>query len=69
MSIYQLVLSATLMHPAIQVGLVGIKNAEQIEEAARVMGKTLSRVDYFSVRRILSIEGLPKIKDARDEKK
>jgi aryl-alcohol dehydrogenase-like predicted oxidoreductase len=69
MSIYQLVLSATLMHPAIQVAVVGIKNSGQIEDAARVMGKTLSREDYFTVRRTLSIEGMPKIKDARGEKK
>ncbi len=69
MSVYQLVLSATLMHPAIQVALVGIKKAEQIEEAAGIMGKTISREDYFAVRRILSIEGMPKIKDARGEKK
>jgi hypothetical protein len=63
------VLASTLMHPAIQVALVGIKKAEQIEEAARVMGKTISREDYFAVRRILSIEGMPKIKDARGDKK
>jgi len=69
MSIYQLVLSATLMHPAIQVALVGVKKAEQIQEAAAVLGKMLSREHYFAVRRILSIEGLPKVQDARGDKK
>ncbi len=64
MSIYQLVLTATLMHPAIQVAVVGIKTAAQIREAAGVMGRTLDREDYFEIRRILAAPSLPRVKDA-----
>jgi len=64
MSIYQLVLAATLMHPAIQVAIAGIKTREQIIEAAGVMGKTLSREDYFAIRKTLTVDGGTRIKDA-----
>jgi len=53
MSITQLVLTATLMHCAIDVAIVGIKRVQQIEEVAAVMGKTISREDYYQIRRIL----------------
>ncbi|MHB9023881.1 MAG: aldo/keto reductase [Armatimonadota bacterium] len=54
MTITQLALAATLMHPAIHVAIVGIKTPEQIAEAAGVMGKTLTREDYHAVRSILA---------------
>ncbi|NPV52734.1 MAG: aldo/keto reductase [Firmicutes bacterium] len=54
MTITQLVLTATLMHPGIHVAIVGIKNSNQIEEAAGAMGKTLDREDYWQIRNILS---------------
>ena len=53
MSIVQLVLAVTLQHPLIDVAIVGIKKPEHIEEAAAVMGKTVSREDYYAVRTTL----------------
>ena len=53
-SIVQLVLATTLMNPAIHCAIVGIKNAKQIIEAAGAMGATISREDYFAVRRTLT---------------
>lgn len=67
LSIYQLVLAATLMHPAIQVAICGIKTPEQIEEAAGAMGVMLEREDYFAIRLALSTG--TKIVDAKGEKK
>ena len=55
MTTVQLVLRATLMHPAITCTIVGIKRPEQIREAAGTMGKSLERHDMMQVRRILSI--------------
>ncbi|MHC4104700.1 MAG: aldo/keto reductase, partial [Planctomycetota bacterium] len=43
LSTYQLVLATTLMHPGIDVAIVGIKNPSQITEAIGAMGKTISR--------------------------
>ncbi len=53
MSIVQLVLAATLAHPAVTCAIVGIKNPAQIEEAAGAMGKTIGREDYFKIRETL----------------
>lgn len=64
MSIYQLVLSATLMHPAIQVAVVGIKTEAQIREACAAMGKTISRPDWHALRRMLTVDNPGKIQDA-----
>ncbi len=69
LSIYQLVLVATLMHPGIDVAVVGIKSPPQITEAIGAMGKTISREDYFAIRKILAIDGISKIKDAGGERK
>ncbi|OGV64142.1 MAG: hypothetical protein A3K19_01025 [Lentisphaerae bacterium RIFOXYB12_FULL_65_16] len=63
MSIYQLVLTATLMHPAIQVGVVGIKTPEQITEAAAVMGRRLEREDWYLIRKALTLDS-GRIRDA-----
>lgn len=54
LTIVQLVLATTLMHPAIPCAIVGIKNAAQIEEAAGAMGRTISRDDWHQVRARLS---------------
>jgi aryl-alcohol dehydrogenase-like predicted oxidoreductase len=51
----QLVLAATLMHPAITCAIVGIKRLEHIEEAAGAMGKSISRHDYYQVRDLLKV--------------
>ncbi len=68
LSIYQLVLAATLMHPAIQCAVVGIKNAAQITEAAGAMGKTISRPDYYAIRKALTFEST-RVTDATGKKK
>jgi len=69
LSVYQLVLVATLMHPGIHVAVVGIKNEPQIVEALGATGKSLSREDYFTVRKTLAIDGIAKLKDASAERK
>ena len=68
LTIYQLVLAATLMHPSIQVAVVGIKTPDQIEEAAGALGKRLSREDFYAVRMTVGPES-PKIKDASGTRK
>ncbi len=62
LSIYQLVLVATLMHPGIHVAICGIKMPSQIVEAAEVVGRTITREDYFLIRRLVS--GIPSRKPA-----
>jgi aryl-alcohol dehydrogenase-like predicted oxidoreductase len=68
LSIYQLILAATLMHPAIHVAVCGIKTPAQIEEAAGAAGKTLSREDYFTVRKTIAGAGA-KVADASGTRK
>ena len=65
LTLYQLVLTATLMHPGIDVAVIGIKTPEQIREALGAWGQTISREDYFAVRSILNIDTPAKIKDAK----
>lgn len=69
LSTYQLVLAATLMHPGIDVAIVGIKNPHQITEAIGAMSKTISREDYFTVRKALAVNGVSKIQDASGQRK
>jgi myo-inositol catabolism protein IolS len=69
LTIYQLVLTATLMHPGIDVAVIGIKTPAQISEAIGVLGKTIAREDYFTIRKILTADDVGKIKDARGERK
>lgn len=64
LSLYQLILAATLMHPSIQVGVVGCKTAAQAREAAGAIGKSISRSDYFALRAALAGEAAKKVKDA-----
>lgn len=68
LTIYQLVLSATLMHPAIHVAISGIKTPDQIAEAVGAGGRRLSREDYFAVRNAVG-PGSPKIADASGRRK
>jgi len=68
-SIYQLVLAATLMHPGIDVAVVGIKNSPQIADAMGALGKTIPREDYFAVRKALAIDGISKIQDTGGKRK
>ena len=69
LTIYQLVLTATLMHPGIDVAVVGIKNQKQIEEAIGVFGQKITREDYFAVRKTVTVDGASKIKDAGGQSK
>lgn len=69
LSLYQLILAATLMHPAIQSAVVGIKTPDQIAEAAGAMGKEIERSDYFIIRSALAIDGATKVKDAAGKTK
>lgn len=64
LTLYQLVLAATLTHPAIQSAVVGIKTGDQIREAVGALAKTIERPDYFAIRRILNPAAQAKIKDA-----
>ena len=68
LAIYQLVLGATLMHPAIDVAICGIKTSSHIEEAVGAMGKHLSRQDYFAVRKAVG-PGTSKSPDASGTRK
>jgi len=54
LSITQLVLAATLMHPAIHCAIVGVKRPQQIEDAAGAMGQTLSLEEYWQIRSALA---------------
>lgn len=69
LSIYQLVLATTLMHPAVHVAICGIKTPAQITEAAGAIGTTISRDDYFAVRTALAIGQGVKVVDARGTRK
>ena len=64
LSLYQLLLATTLMHPAIQVAICGIKTPGQVEEAAGAMGKKIDRKDIFSVRSAVSGVQASKLADA-----
>ncbi|MBC8876616.1 MAG: aldo/keto reductase [Planctomycetes bacterium] len=68
LTICQLAIVATLMHPAIHVAICGIKTPEQIAEAAGAVGRTISREDYFAVRNLVGPAG-PKLADAKGEQK
>ena len=67
LTVYQLVLAATLMHPAIHVAICGIKTAEQVAEAAGALGKRIERQDYFAIRTALGPSS--KVLDARGARK
>jgi aryl-alcohol dehydrogenase-like predicted oxidoreductase len=55
LTITQLMLAATLMHPAITCAIVGVKSREQIAESAGAMGRTISRDDYGRIRELLAV--------------
>jgi aryl-alcohol dehydrogenase-like predicted oxidoreductase len=68
LTIYQLVLAATLMHPAIDVAVCGIKRRDQVAEALGAVGRTISREDYYEVRKIVG-PGATKIADSKGSRK
>ena len=53
LTIAQLVLAATLMHPAITCAIAGAKIPEQIRESAGAMGHRLEKEDYEDIREAL----------------
>ena len=57
MTITQLVVTITLMHPGIDCAIVGIKNPAQIEEAAGAMGKTIESRDWHDARMLMQDSG------------
>jgi aryl-alcohol dehydrogenase-like predicted oxidoreductase len=63
LTIYQLVLAATLKHPAIHAAVVGIKTDAQIREAVGALGKEIDRPDYYAIRQLLNPVQV-KVKDA-----
>ncbi|HIM28918.1 MAG TPA: aldo/keto reductase [Planctomycetes bacterium] len=69
LSLYQLILAATLMHPSIHVAICGIKTSVQITEAAGATGKTIAREDYFAIRTALSLGKGLKVVDAKGSRK
>ena len=68
LTIYQLILAATLMHPAIDVAVCGIKRRDQVAEALGAVGRTISREDYYEVRKIVG-PGATKIADSKGSRK
>ncbi|MFH1741766.1 MAG: aldo/keto reductase [bacterium] len=56
LTVPQQVIVASLAHPAVTCAIVGIKNSRHIEEAAGAMGKTISRWDYYQIRKALTAE-------------
>jgi hypothetical protein len=54
LSIVQLVLAATVAHPAVTCAIVGIKRPGQIEDAAGAMGKRIELPDLYEIRERLS---------------
>ena len=69
LSLYQLVLTATLMHPAIHVAICGIKTPAQVAEAAGAIGKSVAREDYYAIRTALSLGQGEKVVDAKGVRK
>ena len=69
LTVVQLVVAATLMHPAIDVAVCGIKTPNQISEAIGAIGKTISREDYFAVRTALTAGKIQKLPDAKGTQK
>jgi len=53
-SITQLAIRGVLEHPAVHCTIVGIKNPEQIREAAGALGWSLTREQYYDVRTALA---------------
>lgn len=53
-SVTQLALAATIAHPGIHCAIVGIKNADQIREAAGAVDVDLTREEYHAIRAALA---------------
>ncbi len=69
LSVLQLAVAATLMHPAVHVAVCGIKTREQIAEVAGAMGRAIGREDYFAVRGAVRGDAPPKLPDAKGAQK
>ena len=69
LTIYQLVLAVTPMHPGIDVAVCGIKTPGQIDEAVGAVGKTIDREDCFAVRGAVAGHPPAKVADASGTRK
>jgi len=68
LTLYQLILAATLMHPAIHVAVCGFKSPDQVAEAAGAMARQIERTDVFAIRKTLGPGGA-KVIDASGTRK
>ncbi len=57
LTLYQLILAATLMHPAIHVAVCGFKGPEQVAEAVGAIGQPIERADVFAIRKAVGPAG------------
>ena len=65
----ELILAATLMHPGIDVTVVGIKHQSHISQAVKAMELAVSREDYFAIIKLLTISQQVKIADSSGKRK
>jgi len=55
LTLIQLFVAVSLMHPGVTCVIIGVKKPEHIREAAAGMGKTVSAQDYHEVRTLLTV--------------
>ena len=63
-TVAQLALAWVLGHPAVTVGLVGIRNARELQENVAAAAWKLSEEDKAEIDRIMEEEGVPTYRDA-----
>ncbi len=63
-TVAQLALAWTLSHPAVTVGLVGIRNPQEMQENVAAAAWKLSDDDKAEIDRIMAEEGVPTYRDA-----
>lgn len=68
LSLYQLFLAATLMHPSVHVAVCGFKTPGQVREALGATGKKIERKDRFTLAQAVGPGG-HKVVDARGTRK
>jgi aryl-alcohol dehydrogenase-like predicted oxidoreductase len=63
-TVAQLALAWVLSHPAVTVGLVGIRNPQELQENVAAAAWKLSDADKAEIDRIMEEEGVPTYRDA-----
>jgi aryl-alcohol dehydrogenase-like predicted oxidoreductase len=63
-TVAQLALAWVLSHPAVTVGLVGIRNPQELQENVAAAAWKLSDADKAEIDRIMEDEGVPTYRDA-----